>query len=337
MNCPNCNNPLNPNQKFCSVCGAPAAQAPVNTDNAPQNNFAPSPQEYPAPSPQEYPAPSSAQGAAGAFAPEPPQQNNYAQPYAPQPPYGAPQGPGGSGNQPPKKSNTPLIIVIVVLAVLLVGGGIFTAIMLLNKDKGDEKKDSTTTQSTSASSDASSKAQSSLDFTGNTSQSSSYGWDDSSSSSQSSYGRDDSSSDTQSSYVQDSSSAASVNHKVINSSGIVLADDPAINADDEDAEDIINDYFSENSELADVFEQNANGLATAKIYGVGNAMVVECTMTIDLNSAQTSAIADATGSAVASLQSMLSGMRSEVGVDDMVVVIAYLEKDGTYISGGVAK
>ena len=114
MNCPNCNNPLNPNQKFCSVCGAPAAQAPVNTDNAPQNNFAPSPQEYPAPSPQEYPAPSSAQGAAGAFVPEPPQQNNYAQPYAPQPPYGAPQGPGGSGNQPPKKSNTPLIIVIVV-------------------------------------------------------------------------------------------------------------------------------------------------------------------------------------------------------------------------------
>ena len=41
MNCPNCNNPLAPHQKFCDLCGTPVEQESVNAAPAFQEEFAP--------------------------------------------------------------------------------------------------------------------------------------------------------------------------------------------------------------------------------------------------------------------------------------------------------
>ena len=66
-------------------------------------------------------------------------------------------------------------------------------------------------------------------------------------------------------------------------------------------------------------------------------MVVECTLTVMLDDGQISAIKNAGDTVISSLKPMLSSMRSDVGADNMVMVVAYLSMDGSYITGGVAK
>ena len=175
MNCPNCNSPLRPNQKFCERCGAKIEQPVTNFDNPQQPSAAPTQVYQPEPEdpgartrvyvPQtEYADKDNPLNNQPNFDVQEPEQPEYApqqyrqaprpgeyppQPseYPPQPVGYAPQQrqnpypqPADNGGKPPKKSKTPLIIVIIVLAVLLVGGGIVTAILLLNPNN---KKDDT--------------------------------------------------------------------------------------------------------------------------------------------------------------------------------------------------
>ena len=155
MNCPNCNNPLKPNQKLCDVCGSVIDESlwrkdkkssaepfrntsleynddyessEVNTLDpgvSPERN-APQPAEY-------YPLP-----------PQPPQ---------PMPAYRQP------APQPRDSTRTMLMVVIILLAVLIIGGSIFAAILLVNNNKksNDEGQPSSSAQSSVSSRSESSK------------------------------------------------------------------------------------------------------------------------------------------------------------------------------------
>ena len=344
MNCPNCNNPLAPHQKFCDLCGTPVEQESVNAAPAFQEEFAPQEPTLPdtpsygddfvqQPQPPQPEAPVYTQQPVYA---QPPQDQYQPQNYAQQQPQNPYQPPYNNvqqyGAQPPKKSNTPLIIVIIVLAVLLVGGGIFTAVMLLNKDKGDDKKGGETSQSAAVESGSSSSAQSSLSSDTSSSPSSSFGWDDSSSSrSRSSYSRDDSSSSSS------RSSVPSGSHKVYGKSGSLLADDPAIDASDFSAESKIHSFVDENPGLADSVESGAAGMATADVYASGNALVYEVRMNMELDDsmriAMKSALQSTEDTLKSSLKSSMAQMRSQIGVDNMVVVVAYCDSTGEPFMG----
>ena len=132
-------------------------------------------------------------------------------------------------------------------------------------------------------------------------------------------GSDDKSSSKSASSVSDVSVTQADVHKITTEKGIEIANDSAID------------------QLKDSIESSAAGNATANIYAKGNAMVVECTLTVMLDDGQTSAIKNAGDSVISSLKPMLSSMRSDVGADNMVMVVAYLSMDGSYITGGVAK
>ena len=150
-------------------------------------------------------------------------------------------------------------------------------------------------------------------------------------------GSDDKSSSKSASSVSDVSVTQADVHKITTEKGIEIANDSAIDTSDSAAESTISAYLSKNTQLKDSIESSAAGNATANIYAKGNAMVVECTLTVMLDDGQTSAIKNAGDSVISSLKPMLSSMRSDVGADNMVMVVAYLSMDGSYITGGVAK
>ncbi len=144
MNCPNCNNPLNPGETFCGVCGSPVQQSSWQSQQPTQQ---PAWQNQPQ---QQYQQPTQQY--------QPPQNQGNA---AYQQQYQQYQQPSGFQNQPqpmqygyqqpaPKKSKTPVIIAIIVAAVLVIGGvvaGIFFLPKLFNNDSGSSGGTSASTVS----------------------------------------------------------------------------------------------------------------------------------------------------------------------------------------------
>ena len=74
------------------------------------------------------------------------------------------------------------------------------------------------------------------------------------------------------------------------------------------------------------------GAATAKIYGRGNSLVMDVKLTVDITDEQKSMLAANTGEIQSQLQQRLPQMRSEIGVDDLVVVLIYRDISGNEIA-----
>ena len=352
MNCPNCNNPLMPNQKFCDACGYAVPQTDMNIEKTQPINPVPEPAEEPT---RLYDAP---QSFAEEYAPQqpyqpqaspseyPPQTYNEYQPQnqgyngyqpqdqqPPQPPYQQnfaqpPQGYQNGGGQPPKKNNTPLIIVIIVLAVLLVGGGVFAAIMLLNNNKDgdkDKKESSSTSVSTSVTGkdDSSSKKESSKDESSK---------DESSKSESSRY---ESSKPEQSSRTE-SSSVSGNSTTLYDENGLKLIDDSRINTKDTTAQALLSVAISSTPSLSDdTLTQSLNGMGTVHVFAKGNAMVLEVNANSSMTSTQKAAFQMGFESSVSdSLATSFKTLEDNYGIK-IVMVFALVNDDGTLFSSKV--
>ena len=369
MNCPNCNHPIPQNGKFCPVCGTPvvtdafsSAKTRVMEDTPPTQEYVPaqpyesapqaprpaagaSPQQYgdpfrqpagyqppAAPDAYDYQPPSQQQGE---YDINQPQQNNYSEQfrqYQQPSQYGASNPSQQSGNpngkpNPPKKNNMPLIIVLIVLGVLLVGGAIFAVIMIVNSAKGgNQPATSPTAAVTTTVNGSSSQAQSSQQ---QSSQSSAQSSQAQSSAAQSSQTQ---SSSAQSSQQQSSQSTPySGSHTIKSSSGVVLAEADSIHADDSEAEAKLKKYMTDNDVETSIDEDDYSGVCYIK----GNAVVYELTLKIDLTDAQKQTLQTYLTEELDELSPTLKEGREESGVDDMVIVYAYLGKDGSLVAGGV--
>lgn len=370
MNCPNCNHPLAPNGKFCPVCGTPvvseefsSAKTQVMEDMPPTQEYAPqqpspygnaaqepspaageSPQQYgdsyqqsagyqppAAPDAYDYQPPAQQQSGYNQYQP---QQNDYSEQfrqYQQPSQYGAsnPSQPNGKPNMN-KKNNMPLIIVLIVLAVLLVGGAIFAVIMIVNSNKGgSQPATSPTAAVTTTVNGSSSKAQSSAQQqTSAQEQTSAQSSREESSQAQTSA----QSSREESSQAQQSGAAPySGSHAVKNSAGVTLAEADSIHADDKEAEAKLKQYMTDSKVETTMEEDSYSGV----IYIQGNAVVYELTMKVDVTEAQKQSLQTYLEEDISELSPSLKEGREESGVADMVIVYAYIAKDGSLIAGGV--
>lgn len=167
MNCPDCNRPIEPNQRFCAGCGRKLQPDALETENSAAANPVESPIPVSAPQPEKAPAPwSFTPGESAAPRPsvgepaappayEPPAPPAYTQPDAPQ--FQPPQQPERrfdeqfrryqqpsqfSGTQPayqqgynapvaPKKGFSPKLLIALIVAVAVVAGAVIGGIFLL--------------------------------------------------------------------------------------------------------------------------------------------------------------------------------------------------------------
>ena len=160
MYCPNCNNPLNPNQKVCSVCGRPVDGAVKGKKSKPAEPCGISELQYN----DDY---ENSELSTLDLGTKPSAESSQASGYYSQPQANYPPVPP-QNNQPEQSSATQtklLVLIIILLSVLLVGGGVFTAIMLVNgggkSSSAAESSQSSSQASKSESSDKSGRKESS--------------------------------------------------------------------------------------------------------------------------------------------------------------------------------
>ncbi len=101
MNCPNCNAPLDPGQRFCGSCGQPVVQ-PKRKDNIDVNRtIAADPYDYaPAAPEQNYPQPEPPEQPEQSYSEQYQPEQNYQQPYQPEQNYRQPYQPEQNYRQP---------------------------------------------------------------------------------------------------------------------------------------------------------------------------------------------------------------------------------------------
>ena len=109
-------------------------------------------------------------------------------------------------------------------------------------------------------------------------------------------------------------------------------DADGVNSSDSAAESKIKSYINAHPELKSSMESEMGGAATAKIYGRGNSLVMDVNLTVDITDEQKSMLAANTGEIQSQLQQRLPQMRSEIGVDDLVVVLIYRDISGNEIA-----
>lgn len=307
MNCHNCNNPLSDSSKFCSVCGQPVPQTPV--EETPQATQGFIPQETQA---AEAPQPQETQGYASQeeFYPQteqvPPQtayQSQPAQDYSAQyQQYQQPSPYGNSqfqyGGQPPQKSRTPLIIVIIVLAVLLIGGGITAAILIFNANKGNDNSNNESSAASVTIQDSGTEIESS----------------------------------------DDESSAISViiphgRNEVVNSDGLKLYEDPDIDSLDTVSEEKI----ASEIERSRISQEVELGVMNIYIYAQGNALVYEYRYTEPISSSEKEDMRGNAEELPSKSADTLANLRTQTGVDNMVMVYAYIDADGSLFTSAICK
>ena len=109
-------------------------------------------------------------------------------------------------------------------------------------------------------------------------------------------------------------------------------DADGVNSSDSAAESKIKSYINAHPELKSSMESEMGGAATANIYGRGNSLVMDVKLTVDITDEQKSMLAANTGEIQSQLQQRLPQMRSEIGVDDLVVVLIYRDISGNEIA-----
>ncbi len=118
-------------------------------------------------------------------------------------------------------------------------------------------------------------------------------------------------------------------HQLKNANGVVIAEDDSINVNDKDAESKISSYLvqSNASATAQSMTNEMNGGGTCSIYAKGNAMVFEIDLAVDVDSSRRDAFKSYMEQYGATFGSSLQQGRSESGVNNMVIVIAAVDKN----------
>ena len=352
MNCPNCNNPLVPGQKFCDACGfelptgvelqtettkpieAPTEPTVVYGDPAQPNQQYSAPEqsapeygsgEYP-PYPNQTGAPAPEYGPSeyppypnqtGAPAPEygPSEYPPYqANPAQPpyQDPYNAQAQPYGGGSQPPKKKNNMPLIIVIIVLAVLLVAGGIVAAILLLNNKGDKGSDSSSSAEVTSS--------------GVIDESSSN--QDSDSSDDDSSSKRESSSRASSRYSsRESSRVDSDSNKLYNDSGVLVADDPSINVNDTTTQFLLKSVESTIASQMSQINSSAGEYLTAREYVKGNTLVMEIKFKPSVSETEKSAFLSGFNKSLSSSMPGLDSLK-EKGIT-VAMVIAIHNSDGS--------
>ena len=341
MNCPNCNHPIMPGQKFCDRCGTKVEAAVNNFDNpqapvqAPTQVYDAAPGAAGAPTqvyepvsrePEQpvtygdgYAAPLSQQPNFDVQAPE---QPSYAQqPYrqTPQPseypaqpseypPYEPhqyqppyPMKQPQQGGGKPSKNSKTPLIIVIIVLAVLLVGGGVFAAIMLLNPNKDDNKGDSA--ATSASSVSS---------------------------------QTESSSRTESSRTyssrEESSSAPAPSadaNKLYNNNGILLADDPAINTSDASTEAILNLSLQQGGmeSQMETLNKQMGDKGSASMYVKGNTIVMEFDVTDAMTDAEKSTFGPAMEASSGQMMSSFKTLKDQYGIS-VNVVIALVESSG---------
>ncbi|MBQ1839107.1 MAG: DUF4854 domain-containing protein, partial [Ruminococcus sp.] len=257
--------------------------------------------------------------------------DNYSQQYQQyRQPSGMPGTRQGDGSLPPQKnSNLPIIIVAIVLAVLIVGGGVVAAILIFGNKGNDHKNDSSV---------AASVVQSSEEESSNK-------WDlslpDSSTSGQESshiiqFSRTESSriesSRIESSRTEPGSSSSGTvsgdSHTIVDKNGLVIAEDDLIQSDDIAAQQQLDNYIKASGTETTITSNSMTG----EIFAKGNAIVYEFTYTVALTDEQEELLAERVAEMEDYSAGLVTQIREESGVDNAIIVYAYVSVDGRLLA-----
>lgn len=123
-------------------------------------------------------------------------------------------------------------------------------------------------------------------------------------------------------------------HKLKNANGVVLIEDDSINVNNSDAQAKLEKYMDDNN-IADYASSMSTDSYTANIYAKGNALVYEMTMTIEVTDVMKEALSSTADSFKDSMNSAVTQARTETGIDDLVIVAAYVDENGEVLTSVV--
>ena len=134
-----------------------------------------------------------------------------------------------------------------------------------------------------------------------------------------------------------SSASASNIHTITGNTGVKLIEDNAIDTSDSSAQVKIQEYITAHPEAKTSMNSSMNGNGEGDIYARGNAMVYEVKVSTDVTDEQKSALSSYLESMKSSLSSSLSQAKSESGVSNMVIVIAYIDNTNALLASTIVK
>lgn len=129
-------------------------------------------------------------------------------------------------------------------------------------------------------------------------------------------------------------SAAGNVHELKSTKGVVLMTDDAIDTSDTAAQTKIESYLDANG-VTSLKESFSAQQLEAEIYAKGNAMVFELNITMELTAEQEAAAQEAVKPMLSSTD--IKEGRADAGVDNMVLVYAFISKDGKVLAADILK
>ena len=120
-----------------------------------------------------------------------------------------------------------------------------------------------------------------------------------------------------------------------NENGVVLMDNPAIDANDTAAQEKLEQYIQSQNFAAKTANLSSD-YYTARAFAKGNAIVLEMDVTADLTDAQKQSLNGTAEAIKMNMDFSLAQGRTATGVSNLVIVAAFVDKDNTVLASAIS-
>ena len=120
-----------------------------------------------------------------------------------------------------------------------------------------------------------------------------------------------------------------------NENGVVLIDNPAIDANDSAAQEKLEQYIQSQNFAAKTANLSSD-YYTARTFAKGNAIVLEMDVTAGLTDAQKQSLNGTAEAIKMNMDFSLAQGRAATGVSNLVIVAAFVDKDNTVLASAIS-
>ena len=120
-----------------------------------------------------------------------------------------------------------------------------------------------------------------------------------------------------------------------NENGVVLIDNPAIDANDAAAQEKLEQYIQSQNFAAKTANLSSD-YYTARTFAKGNAIVLEMDVTAGLTDAQKQSLNGTAEAIKMNMDFSLAQGRAATGVSNLVIVAAFVDKDNTVLASAIS-
>ena len=120
-----------------------------------------------------------------------------------------------------------------------------------------------------------------------------------------------------------------------NENGVVLIDNPAIDANDAAAQEKLEQYIQSQNFAAKTANLSSD-YYTARTFAKGNAIVLEMDVTAGLTEAQKQSLNGTAEAIKMNMDFSLAQGRAATGVSNLVIVAAFVDKDNTVLASAIS-